>query len=85
MALPELDPASLRAHVRRDWGATARLDPAWRAAQPVGVKVRIAIDLYEAARLTARGWPTAAGRGADLAHQLAVCAILRPASGAGAR
>jgi len=46
MALPELDPASLRAYVRRDWGATARL---------------------------------------DLAHHLAVCAILRRASGVGAR
>ena len=75
-----LDPAGLRAFVRRDWGATAALDLRRRAEQPVALKVDLAIELYEAARATLPGWPSDEDRRADLAHHAHVRGILRRAA-----
>ncbi len=72
----DLDPASLRAFVRRDWNATADLDLLARAAQPTEVKLRIAEALYDAARATVAGWPSTADRRADLEHHIAVRRLL---------
>lgn len=80
-----LDPAGLRAYVDRDWGAVDRATRAARAALPVHEKVRIAVELYEAARRSVPGWPDEATRRADLAHHLRVRAMLDRAAHVGAR
>lgn len=76
----DLDPASLRAFVRRDWNATADLDLLARASQPIEQKLRIAEALYEAARATVPGWPSEADRLADLEHHIAVRRLLERAA-----
>ena len=72
-----LDPAQLRAYVERDWRTVGRLDLIARASQPIEVKMRLAMDLYEAARATVPGWPRDEDRAADLAHHVAVRTTLR--------
>lgn len=73
----DLDPAQLRAYVQRDWRRLDDLDCVARANQPLETKMRIGVELYEAARATLPGWPTVADRAADLAHHIAVRSILR--------
>ena len=70
-----LNPAELRAFVRRDWNCLVQPDRIARAAQPTEQKMRIAAALYEAARQTLPGWPRASDRCADFDHHLAVQAI----------
>ncbi len=52
---------------------------------PVEHKVRLGIELYEAARATRRDWPDEASRRADLAHHRRVRALLDRAAHVGAR
>lgn len=83
--MTRLDPAHLREYARRDWGAPERLARRARAAQPVEEKVRIAVELYEAARAAVPGWPDEATRRADLESHLRVRALLDKAPHVGAR
>ncbi len=80
-----LDPAALRAYALRDWGAPERLARRLRAQQPIERKVRLAIELYEAARATRPGWPDEATRRADLESHMRVRALLDKATHVGAR
>ena len=48
----KLDPDHLREFASRDWGAVDRLSRRSRAAMGLADRVRIAVELYEAARLT---------------------------------
>ena len=68
----KLDPDHLREFASRDWGAVDRLSRRSRAAMGLADRVRIAVELYEAARLTRPGWPTKQDRLQDLAAHLAV-------------
>ncbi len=52
---------------------------------PVRQKVRLAIDLYEAARATRPEWPSEATRRADLTNHQRVCALLDRAAHVGRR
>ncbi len=83
--MPKLDPTGLRAFVDRDWSIVARATREARAAMPVEEKVRIAIELFEAAQRAVPGWPDDATRRADLAHHLRVRALLDRAAHVGAR
>ena len=70
------DVTELRSYAGRDWGAPERLARRHRAGLPAEKKVRLAIDLYEAARATRPEWPSEAIRRADLATHLRVRALL---------
>lgn len=83
--MTRLDPTQLRDYAARDWGRPERLARVHRAAQPVALKVALAIALYEAARATCPGWPDDATRRADLASHLRVRALLDRAAHVGAR
>lgn len=83
--MPRLDPDDLRAYAARDWGAPERLARAARAAMSVEERMRIAVALYEAARLTQPGWPSDATRREDLAHHQRLKALLTRAAHVGAR
>jgi hypothetical protein len=80
-----LDPDDLRAWARRDWGAPERLSRHARARATIEEKVRIAAELYEAARATRPGWPDDATRLEDLEHHLRVRALLDRAAHVGRR
>ena len=82
---PRLKATELREYARRDWGAPARLARRQRATLPVEHKVRLAIDLYEATRVTRPDWPDEATRRADLAHHRWVRALLDRAAHVRAR
>ncbi len=82
---PVLDPEDLRGYAARDWGACERLVRRHRASLPMDRKVRLAIDLYEAARATRPGWPDEATRREDLAAHRRVRALLDRAAHVGAR
>ncbi len=84
MARP-LDVTELRNYAGRDWGLAERLARRRRANLPVGQKVRLAIDLYEAARATRPEWPDDALRRADLATHQRVRALLDRAAHVGRR
>ena len=79
------DAEELRSYAGRDWGAPERLARVNRANLPVEQKVRLAIDLYEAARNTNPGWPSEAVRRADLAAHRRVRALLDRAAHVGRR
>ena len=78
-------PEELRSYAGRDWGAPERLARAHRVRQPSEQKVRLAIDLYEAARNTNPGWPSEAVRRADLASHRRVRSLLDRAAHVGRR
>lgn len=80
-----LDDQDLRAYARRDWGAPERLARVARARQPVADKVRLAVELYEAARAARPGWPDEAARRADLANHQRLRALLDRAPHVGRR
>ena len=82
---PRMNLDDLREYARRDWGAPARLARRQRATLPIEQKVRLAIELYEAARATRADWPDHATRRADLATHLRVRALLDRAAHVGAR
>ena len=79
------DAEDLRSYARRDWGAPERLARVDRVNLPVEQKVRLAIDLYEAARNTNPGWPSEAVRRADLAAHRRTRALLDRAAHVGRR
>ena len=83
--MSRFDPSDLRNYAARDRGLPERLARAHRARLPVAQKVRIAIELYEAARATRPGWPDEATRRADLANHLRVRALLDRAAHVGRR
>lgn len=80
-----LDHDELRSYASRDWGLPERLARKGRAMLPVQQKVRLAIDLYEAARVTRPEWPSDSIRRADLATHQRVRALLDRASHVGRR
>ena len=79
------DAEELRSYAGRDWGAPERLARAHRVNQPIERKVRLAIELYEAARTTRPDWPGEAVRRADLATHRRVRALLDRAAHVGRR
>ena len=83
--MPVLDHGELRDYARRDWGAPERLSRKHRAGLPVQRKVRLAIELYEAARATRPELPDDATRGDDLATHRRVRVLLDRAAHVGAR
>ena len=80
-----LDPEDLRSYAVRDWGAPERLARVHRVSLPIEQKVRLSIDLYEAARNTRAGWPSEAVRRADFATHRRVRALLDRAAHVGSR
>ena len=80
-----LDPKELREYASRDWDAPQRLARRARASQPLAQKVRLAVELYEAARATRPCWPDEDTRRADLRSHLRVRALLDKAAHVGAR
>ena len=82
---PRLKATELREYARRDWGAPSRLARRRRAMLPVEHKVRLGIELYEAARATRPDWPDEVSRRADLANHRRVRALLDRAAHVGAR
>ena len=82
---PRLKATELREYAHRDWDAPARLARRHRTTQPVEHKVRVGIELYEAARATRGDWPDEATRHADLAHHRRVRELLDRAAHVGAR
>jgi len=83
--VPRLDAADLRSYAQRDWGAPERLARRRRARLPVAERVRLAIELYEAAKATNPGWPDEATRRADLDAHVRLKRLLREAADVGAR
>lgn len=83
--MSRLDAADLRNYARRDWGLPERLARGYRVRLPVEQKVRLAIDLYEAARSTRPEWPTEATRRNDLAIHERVRELLDRAAHVGRR
>ena len=79
------DAEDLRSYARRDWDALERLARVDRVNLPVEQKVRLAIELYEAARIANPGWPSEADRRADFAAHLRVRALLDRAGHVGRR
>ena len=77
------DAEELRSYAGRDWGAPERLARVHRAKQPIEQKVRLAIELYEAARATRADWPSEADRRADLAAHWRLRALLDRAAHVG--
>ena len=80
-----LDHDELRSYARRDWGLPERLAGQQRAKLPVARKIRLAIDLYEAARASRPEWPDEAVRRADLTNHQRVRALLYRAAHVGRR
>ena len=80
-----LEPDDLRAYANRDWNAPLRLARRARARLPIADKVRIAIELYEAARRTDPNWPDDATRRRDLDNHIRLRTLLRKARHVGAR
>ena len=83
--MPPLDHDELRDYAGRDWALPERLARRGRAMLPVRQKVRLAIDLYEAARATRPEWPSDATRRADLGTHQRVRALLDRAAHVGRR
>ena len=83
--MPPLDVTDLRDYAGRDWGMPERLARSRRVKLPVAQRVRLAIDLYEAARATRPEWPSEALRRADLATHQRVRALLDRAAHVGRR
>ena len=83
--MSRLDPRELREYASRDWGAPERLARRERARLPVEHKVRLAVELYEAARGMHPGWPDEASRREDLASHQRVRALLEQAARVGTR
>ena len=79
------DATEFRSYPSRGWQAPERLARRHRAGLPVEQKVRLAIDLYEAARAARPEWPGEAIRRADLSAHLRVRALLDGATGVGGR
>ena len=79
------DAEELRSYAGRDWSAPERLARVHRVNLPIEQKVRLAIDLYEAARITRAGWPSEAARRADFATHRRVRALLDHATHVGSR
>ena len=79
------DAKVLRSYAGRDWGAPERLARAHRVKLQIEQKVRLAIDLYEAARNTRTGWPSEVVRHADFATHQRVRALLDRAAHVGRR
>ena len=79
------DAEELRSYAGRDWGAPERLARAHRANLPIEQKVRLSIDLYEAARATRADWPSEADRRADFAAHRRLRALLDRAAHVGRR
>ena len=75
----------ISAAMQRDWSAPERLARSARAQMPRAAKVRMAIELYEAARASVPGWPSDAQRRADLDHHMKLKALMNKASHVGAR
>ena len=80
-----LDLDELRSYANRDWGLPERLACRQRTKLPVAQKVRLAIDLYEAARATRPEWPDETVRQADLTNHQRVRALLDRAAHVGRR
>ncbi len=80
-----LDHDELRSCAGSDWGLPERLARKQRTKLPVAQKVRLAIDLYEAVRVTRPEWPSDSIRRADLATHQRVRALLERASHVGRR
>jgi len=80
-----LDHDELRSYAGRDWGLLERLARKQRTKLPVAQKVRLAIQLYEAARATRPEWPDEAVRRADLINHQRVRALLDRAAHVGRR
>lgn len=85
LVVPRFDLTDLREYAGRDWGLPERLARAHRARLPVAQKVRIAIELYEAARATRPEWPDEAARRADFANHQRLRALLDRAAHVGRR
>lgn len=73
----KFDAEDLRRFAGRDWEAPARLARQARACAPIAEKVRIAVELYEAAKAMRPDWPDEASRRRDIEahirlHQLMV-------------
>lgn len=79
------DDDDLRAYAGRDWEAPARLARRERARLPIEQKLRLAEDLWKAAREARPGWPDEATRRADLAAHRRLRALLDRASDVGRR
>jgi hypothetical protein len=75
----------LRRYARRDWGLVERLARRERARLPIEQKVRLAIELYEAAKATRPEWPDDATRRADLEAHRRLKSLLERAPDVGAR
>ena len=80
-----LDHDELRSYASRDWGLPERLARKQRTKLPVAQKISLAIDLYEAVRVTRPEWPSDSIRRADLATHQRVRALLERASHVGRR
>jgi len=79
-----LDPMELREYAGRDWDAPQRLARRVRAKQSLARKIRLAVELYEAARAVRPDWPDEDTRRADLQSHLRVRALLDKAAHVGA-
>lgn len=82
---PRLDPEELRAYAKRDWAAPARLAARRRVEQSIDIKVRLSIQLYEAARTTRPDWPSEEDRQLDRRTHERVRALLDRAAHVRAR
>lgn len=85
MTTPPLLPKDLREFVGRDWSRLDALDRERRAGLPVAEKSRLAVALYEAAKRTRPGWPTAEDRWEDLQEHIRVNSLLKRGANVGAR
>lgn len=83
--MTRLDPEDLRRFAQRDWLAPERLARRERANLPPAERVRLAIELYEAAKATNPGWPNEATRRADFEAHLRLKGLLDQAADVGAR
>jgi hypothetical protein len=81
----KIDPDELRAFASRDWGAPERLARRARARAPLSEKIRIAVELWGAARQANPGWPDEATRRRDLEHHKLLHRLLHSAPHVGAR
>ena len=77
MPTPALLPEDLREFVERDWSRLDERDKARRAELPVADKSRLAASLYEAAKRSCPGWPTAEDRWEDLQEHIRVNTLLK--------
>lgn len=74
----------LRRYAQRDGGAPERLARRQRAQLSVAERVRLAIEIYEAAKATKPGWPDEATRRADLDAHVRLKRLLHEAAHVGA-